>query len=191
MSKKKITLVSLGLLACVGIGVSVGFAAKPARRQVRVSARRGSSAAPIVKKFGPEIFHEVVAEQRQTHLTTDIGVQVAPHPNAVGAELDLHREISKAFTQQAPLPAQRVGHFQWMTNPTLHLRGWSGSIQKVLAAPDGFVLKVAIRPHLVSEASPSVFTQDYYLETYEYNQGRLRFVSGEDPADAKRTIITD
>ncbi len=101
-----------------------------------------------------------------------------PHPAATGDAFAVQRRIAWQFSRQDPLPEKRRAHFQWCDRYPLVRGGWSGTIEGTSPSPGGWLVRVKVRPTIISR---NVRMSDYFLETYEFSREGLRFIDGTGP----------
>lgn len=193
---KVVCLVLVAALSCVFLGSAI--AGKPTRSKRRVPpAPPGTKSNPLVKNFGfdPNAWVQSrINKGRTEHLNTWRGTTVTPHFDATGEVLALHQRIAAAFVRDDPPVNGRLGRYQWLQDQdnAIKIMGWNAQIMETSVSPNGALVKLVVRPHIVAENHTSLFTQDNHIEWWNYSpDGHLAFLRTDDSPTASQSLISD
>lgn len=107
------------------------------------------------------------------------GIAVATQSGATGDVWAIQREIADALEALDFVPVERLGHFQRLLECPTVLTGWTGSIEEMIATPDGVLVRVKVVPENTNGVAA---VNDSVTETYIYVQGQLQYLGLEGPA---------
>jgi len=101
------------------------------------------------------------------------GISVTPQDGAIGATLQLHRQIATLMNSLDYVPESRLQTFDWLKRlPVVHT-GWRGRILSTTAVEGGYQVKVMVVPkHTNGGDAPGHFA----IENYLYSDGELWYL---------------
>lgn len=136
---------------------------------------------PGYSPLSPETVAEIEAGRMRKRLWK--GTMVHPSRNASGEELILQETVCTVFqSMDTEVPERQQTFQECFSIPAVKCTGWNAAIEKVTAKDSGWIVKMRVRPELVSD-HPSTYTTDSWIEEWSYSSGNLSFINGYRPSN--------
>lgn len=179
---RPIRIAATVIAATAVISISAGQTPERAGKNVRkldpvVGVRKYSSAYSQAL-LTRSMYRQQLAQQGRT--STWLGTKIDPQPRAEGKTLSFQKQVSALFARLDLQPDARLAHFAWCDQYPLVCRGWAGRIETISPSPAGWLIRVRVRPVVVSQ---NVCFSDSFLETYVLSEEGLSFLGGVGPAE--------
>jgi hypothetical protein len=88
-----------------------------------------------------------------------------------GERFARQRQVAELLSARAPVPQARTDHFQWvLSNERFRCVGWYGTVAKVVDGPEGTVVELVARPHLVTRGGGIAHTPAASRETWRVDR---------------------
>jgi hypothetical protein len=178
-----VAMVASGLLGAVATA-QVRNSSEGRRRLIPGDARFQAKSSP----GSPESLANPALQEALARGPVDRGVSIAPMTGAPDDVLPRQRAIGQAIVEHGIVPPERLRHFAWCDEQGLKVVGWYGRITSDEEFPGGAIVSIQLSPHLRSPRGNVPFTKDYFVETYEVTEDRVRFLGAVDPPDARPGI---
>lgn len=178
------------------VAVLIGWAVVTSRSE----SHQASRPEQVLTKSGTleefEMLNAQAEQHRRESLRIEFSGSVLRTDSMVpGVDQKVLDALAPLFREQAPLPADRVAHYEWLDQARhlVNLLGWQAILRAVDQRGDELWVELLIAPALEAPDTGSfgALSNDYYIETYVVRDGLFIYQGGRPAPLVQRQLRTE